>query len=70
MKPMIKGHVVTATGSSKKIAKNLAAKMMLDKLEEVCIGSFDFDPFLFHPFICVLDHFILTHFHLDLSSVY
>jgi len=29
------GHVVTATGSSKKIAKNLAAKMMLDKLEEV-----------------------------------
>jgi len=26
---------VTATGSSKKIAKNLAAKMMLDKLEEV-----------------------------------
>ena len=30
-----KGHTVTATGSSKKIAKNLAAKMMLDKLEEV-----------------------------------
>ena len=26
---------MTATGSSKKIAKNLAAKMMLDKLEEV-----------------------------------
>ena len=33
------GHVVTATGSSKKIAKNLAAKMMLDKLEEVAISS-------------------------------
>ena len=27
------GHKVTATGSSKKIAKNLAAKMMLDKLD-------------------------------------
>ena len=29
------GHTVSATGSSKKIAKNLAAKLMLDKLEEV-----------------------------------
>ena len=28
---------MTATGSSKKIAKNLAAKMMLDKLEEVTV---------------------------------
>ena len=28
---------MTATGSSKKIAKNLAAKMMLDKLEEVAL---------------------------------
>ena len=27
------GHKVTATGSSKKIAKNTAAKMMLDKLD-------------------------------------
>ena len=35
LRPFIQGHVVTATGSSKKIAKNLAAKMMLDKLEEV-----------------------------------
>ena len=35
MRPFVQGHVVTATGSSKKIAKNLAAKMMLDKLEEV-----------------------------------
>ena len=30
---------MTATGSSKKIAKNLAAKMMLDKLEEVNLSS-------------------------------
>lgn len=29
------GHTVEATGSSKKIARNLAAKLMLDKLEEV-----------------------------------
>ena len=27
------GHKVTAQGSSKKIAKNIAAKMMLDKLD-------------------------------------
>ena len=39
LRPFIKGHVVTATGSSKKIAKNLAAKMMLDKLEEVALSS-------------------------------
>ena len=46
----MKGHVVTATGSSKKIAKNLAAKMMLDKLEEVTVliqspGGMNFNPY-------------------------
>ena len=31
------GDSVTATGSSKKIAKNIAAKLMLDKLENMKI---------------------------------
>ena len=40
---------MTATGSSKKIAKNLAAKMMLDKLEEV-LDLISFDQMDSYPF--------------------